>query len=386
MHGDTPTPPMDEERDDDPLTDEEIEIIDLNSEEEELLEQEGDDEYIHDNSTLVFDKHEKAVFCCAVSPQGEQYCITGGEDDVAYVWNRNTGDIHFECTGHKDSVIATCFNHDGSLVATGDMSGVIGVWKVETKERVWDFEISELRWMEWHHRSNVLCAGTGEGEAWMWRIPSGNCKTFQSFGAGNECGKIMQDGTKAIMGYEDGKIRIWDLKSCSVIHAITDNTAHIESVTVIDCYQDGTLAMTGSTDASAKIINTVTGKVITTFHCGEIEAEDSVESVAFCISQPVAATGTVQGSLAVWDIPTQIQREQFQQDSGISKLLWGASSSLLYTAGLDGVVRLYDGRSGSIERSWYGHKDEILDMVVSKVDNYILTTSQDTTCRLFHTE
>lgn len=40
----------------------------------------------------------------------------------------------------------TCavFSHDSSLVATGDMSGMIKAWKVETKEEIWSFEVGDL--------------------------------------------------------------------------------------------------------------------------------------------------------------------------------------------------------------------------------------------------
>lgn len=47
-------------------------------------------------------------------------------------------------TGHKDSVTCAVFNHDSSLVASGDMSGVIKVWKMETKEEIWSFEVGDL--------------------------------------------------------------------------------------------------------------------------------------------------------------------------------------------------------------------------------------------------
>ena len=46
--------------------------------------------------------------------------------------------------GHKDSVTCATFSHDSSLVATGDMSGMIKVWKVEGQQEVWSFEVGDL--------------------------------------------------------------------------------------------------------------------------------------------------------------------------------------------------------------------------------------------------
>lgn len=47
-------------------------------------------------------------------------------------------------TGHKDSVTCAMFSNDSSLVATADMSGLIKVWKVESKEEIWSFEVGDL--------------------------------------------------------------------------------------------------------------------------------------------------------------------------------------------------------------------------------------------------
>lgn len=50
----------------------------------------------------------------------------------------------FISPGHKDSVTCALFSHDSTLVATGDMSGLIKVWKLETKEEIWSFEVGDL--------------------------------------------------------------------------------------------------------------------------------------------------------------------------------------------------------------------------------------------------
>lgn len=68
---------------------------------------------------------------------------TGGEEDKAYVWDTSTGEIILDCTGHKDSIIFSAFNYDESYLATGDMSGLIQVWKVADKIKIWDYNMSD---------------------------------------------------------------------------------------------------------------------------------------------------------------------------------------------------------------------------------------------------
>ena len=57
----------------------------------------------------------------------------------------------------------------------------------------------------------------------------------------------------------------------------------------------------------------------------------------------------------------------FLSKAGIVRLQWDLSSqALLYTGCLDGVVRLWDSRSGTCEREWYGHEAEVLDLSLAK--------------------
>lgn len=50
------------------------------------------------------------------------------------------------------------------------------------------------QWMEWHPQAHVLLAGTADGNTWMWKIPSGDCKTFQGPACPATCGRILPDG------------------------------------------------------------------------------------------------------------------------------------------------------------------------------------------------
>jgi WD40 repeat protein len=46
--------------------------------------------------------------------------------------------------GHKDSVTCTAFSHDSKFVCTGDMSGMVKVWDVQSGQEVWNFECGDL--------------------------------------------------------------------------------------------------------------------------------------------------------------------------------------------------------------------------------------------------
>lgn len=212
---------------------EESEILEINQQEEEeeaheeedendnVEEEEDDDnEPPEDNAREILTGHEEAVLSVCVTKSGD-IVVSGGQDDKALIWKSSTGEILFECTGYKDSVVSTKLSAKETFVATGDMSGLIIVWNLDTKENVFQFEVEDLQWLDWHPViDHVLMAGT-ESTAWMFNVNDPTqVKTFPGFGASCTAGKMTHSGTKAIMGYEDGTVRFWDLKTVSATATI----------------------------------------------------------------------------------------------------------------------------------------------------------------------
>lgn len=382
------------EPDPDDLADdlEDIDFDDPGNADDEGWETEDEMEAEQDDSELTFSKHTGSVFCVSLDPATNSMAVTGGEDDKAFVWRVSDGEVLLECTGHKDSVTCAVFSHDSAMVATGDMSGVIKVWKVETKEEVWSFEVGDLEWLEWHPCAPVLLAGTDDGNMWMWKIPSGDCKTFQSSACQATSGKVLPDGKRAVAGYEDGTVRVWDLKQGNAIHTIKGQDGHQGALTCLTCNKDGSLVLTGSVDGYAKLINTITGKVVGVFSAegggkakgSKVEGDsNSVESVGFCNVLPLVAVAYLDGTLAIYDQPTQAMRHRCQHESGIVHLQWEESSSVVSTCCLDGVLRLWDARSGNIVSEYRGHTAEILNFTINREASLAVTASGDNQAKVF---
>nr|XP_033801489.1 angio-associated migratory cell protein [Geotrypetes seraphini] len=347
-----------------------------------------------DDSEVTFSRHTASVFCVSLDPQESALAVTGGEDEKAFVWRLSDGELLFECTGHKDSVTCAVFSYDSSMVATGDMSGLIKVWKVDSKQEIWSFQVADLEWMEWHPCAHVLLAGTADGNSWMWKVPSGECKTFQGPGCPATCGRVLPDGKKAVMGYGDGTVRIWDLKQGNSLHVLKGQDGHRRALTCVASNKDGSLLLTGSVDCDTKLVNSATGKVLGVFRtesnvshaslreAGEPES-NCVESLGFCSIMPLAAVGYLDGTLAIYDLSTQSLRHRCQHESGIVQLLWEESSAVIYTCSLDGAVRLWDARSGKMISEYRGHAAEILDFAVNKDASVVVTASGDHKAKVF---
>ncbi|XP_043285332.1 angio-associated migratory cell protein [Venturia canescens] len=411
LNKDTPpgSPEVEENLDEEDLiyigdVDEVLEVMEHDDEiEDESMEEEGEQaEQAFDKGDAfsVFTKHEGSVFCGCLSRDGK-YAATGGEDDMAYLWDTSSSEVILECKGHKDSLIFTGFNHDDTYLATGDMSGIIKVWKISEKNVVWDFDMGDATWMRWHRMANVLFAGSVEGDVYMWRIPDGECKIFQGFGQRCETAVVVPDGKRLAVGYEDGTVRVLDLKTGTVQSTSTPGSGHSSAITDLDCQSDGKLIISAAVDGKTILRTPQTGLIVATLQdlqenrsmnreqSGESSApeikDNWVEAVAFCsdIDLQLAATGTVNGEIFIWDITKKVLRHKITQESGVSKLEWKGKTPFLFSAGLDGVLRCYDARTAQCVKSFTGHNEDILDLYISADGTRILTTSDDSTARVF---
>lgn len=218
-----------------------------------------------------FVRHTDSVLCCDIDPNGV-YAVTGGIDDKAYVWDMSTRLVRFECSGHKESVVACGFSHNSTYVATADMNGYLQVRNTTTGMRIFEFELDEINWIIWHnHSDHVLLAGTVKGDMWMWNIANPLAtKTYQSYGAATTAARLIYDGFKIVVAYDNGSVRIIDLKTCELLHHIEGKG---EEVTSLDISPNGALIAAGCTNCTTKLISVSSGKQVALLQCAIPKSE-----------------------------------------------------------------------------------------------------------------
>ena len=118
-----------------------------------------------------------------------------------------------------------------------------------------------VQWIRWHSQAHVLLAGTSDGGGWMWKLPSGDCKMFQGPNVRNTCCALLGDGRRVACGYEDGTVKVWNLKEGTPLISVAPPLGHSASVTSLTINSDSALLLSGSEDSTAKLTNVDSGKV-----------------------------------------------------------------------------------------------------------------------------
>ena len=62
-------------------------------------------------------------------------------------------------------------------------------------------------------------------------------------------------------GYEDGHVRVFDLKSGQMLHQVIDNSEDVSPIINIAVQKDDALIIFGTTNGKAKLFSTNNGKV-----------------------------------------------------------------------------------------------------------------------------
>ena len=122
--------------------------------------------------------------------------LTGGQDEVSYVWDFKTNMELAKIDGHRDSISNVSFHKTENCLATADMLGLIQVFSTETKEKLWSYDCdADLELMFWHPMAKVLFAGLGDGDLYMLKVGTEEMKCYSGGGSGISAAKLCNSGT-----------------------------------------------------------------------------------------------------------------------------------------------------------------------------------------------
>lgn len=359
------------------------------------------DSDVKDNSLQHFTTHNGSVFAISCHPT-EPLAVSGGEDDLGYIWDITDGEVIVKLTGHTDSVCSASFSSDGQMVATGGMDGKVRIWRrVGTVDfRNWEF-LTELQgpdeviWLRWHPRGTILLAGSNDSMVWLWQLPSGNTmQVFAGHSGPVQCGEFTPDGKRIVTASEDGTLIYWDPRSPTPLFKLSpqDPRFDLENITSLAINASSTLAVVGGTSGSVRVVSLSKGEVVGALG-GHAEGE-SVEAVQFVdltgkgSSPGVVVTGGTDGKACVWDLATMRLRATLEHQDAVTSLLAhpAPKSYLIVSASADNTLRTWDARTGALVKEHSGHHGPILSASLGLQGSVVVSGGDDSACLVFTTE
>lgn len=394
--GDDDDVPEDDDEDEDIGDNEEIGVVPEN----EIYSDDEKGPKVDDALAKVH--HKDSVLSVAICPTDRRILLTGGQDDMAVLWAIEEKPGGLVCTercrltGHTDSVVQVAFSNDGVYAATAGYDGVAKIWSTADGSLVQTLEgpSKELEFILWHPKGHAILAGSNDTMAWMWWAPTGKLmQIFAGHAGGVSCACWGFGGKLVVTGSDDKGVIVWNPRMGSPQQHFRE--VHEAPIISICSHPESPIVVTGAEDATAKVLQIETGKMLAPLP-GHI---DSVEAVAFSNAQGnqvlLMASGSMDGKVIVWDGKTFEQRcilKDHVEQGGIVKYKWLPGSvygNWMCTCSTDQTVRLFNALAGQCLRTLSGHSETVMDLDLSLGEDggspqlVVASASEDNSCRIF---
>ena len=199
-----------------------------------------------------FDGHRGAVNALAISPNG-QILTSGGQDQSLKLWSILSGSVEAAFnTSHPITSIAVS-PHTHHFVSNGQATRL------------------DIR-----------------------RFPYGTIDLTLEIDAMPSAIAFNPRGTDLAVGYADGRIQLWSLKTQTLVLTMSK---HVESITSLDFSSDGAYLLSSSEDKNTTVWNLSTGSPIVT-----VSAPSAILTSQFCLANDSIIGGDKDGQIHLWHL------------------------------------------------------------------------------------
>ena len=155
---------------------------------------------------------------------------------------------------------------------------------------------------------------------------------------------------------------------------------HTESVTFALFSPDGTRVATGSPDATARIWDAASGRLLLSLE----DHFDSITAAAFSPDGTLLAVSSRDGDASLYELPGGKRRHLLHGHSlTVNAIAFSPDGALVATAGADATAALWQVSDGQRQRVLTGHGKAVQSVAFSPDGRRLVTASADGTARLW---
>ena len=306
-------------------------------------------------ATAAVKTGEKSVVVVAFSPDGG-LLLTGGADQKIHVWYAAAGQAVEMIAGHTGAITALSVAPSG-MVLSGGADKLSVAWDISP------------RWSLAGQLGPKADKPMELGESpFVSRVLSVD---------------FSHDGTKLVTGGGDpsrsGELMIWDVAKKTLIKEIKD--AHSDTVFGAEFSRDGTKLLSGAADKFVKIFDVASGKHVRSFEGHTHHVLD----VSWKADNTSIASAGADNVIKVWNVDTGEQRRTIGGYSKqVTSLRFVGIGENVISCGGDKTVRYHKIGNGQNYRSFSGGTDFMYAAASSRDESIVVAGGEDGVVRLWN--
>jgi WD40 repeat protein/tetratricopeptide (TPR) repeat protein len=319
-----------------------------------------------------------------------QRLATAATDKSVRIWDVQTGELLEVLEGHREGVNAVSFLADGRQLLTRSEDGTVRIWAL-----VADNEIRPPQ----RFQEKIIGAFVQGDAVWLVVMEDDNTVTVWDYthnvliaslkghtahqDSTTSRARLDPQGRRLITSIGDHTARVWDIKSGTEISSVAVNPK-ASMIHDVGFSRDGRLAY--ATADAVYVWEVATGKVVSIIRPqGDDASTIDTQSTSFNPGGTEIAAATQTGT-TIWDVNTgQAKRELTKERLAIAR--YSPDGRRIALVPIDGeTANVVDAKTGAVVASLVGHSHFINDLEYSNDGRLILTTSEDSTARLWNAE
>ncbi len=169
------------------------------------------------------------ISAVAINPNATLFASAGY--NMIWVYERSTGKLLYELTGHSDSVRWLQFGNDGQTLYSASLDGMIAKWNCSTGELLFSVEtkdtIASAALLE---SENLIALGYWSGKVDLWNISTGQ-KAMSLPGYMLTVFSVQFVNSNLLSCCEDGNITLWNTQTGAKIQEF--NVPNLKSILLL---------------------------------------------------------------------------------------------------------------------------------------------------------